>query len=334
MTSPSYRHSIPSPRRESPRPPSLGGSSTPRSSVDHQRSQYPTQQHHYSTHLPESSSSSSRRPSNGSLRQSPTSMSSHAHSQRGSISLSANEAPAPGMWSGGNGEPNGRLPRIKTSHADEQYHSQAGEGGPRSAPINGPLRPPPESYPSNGPMRSSSSPDPWLSHSRGTSPSRSPTDYRTNFASGSPLSGPSVLAGQEGRSGHGHGMAQAPPGNILIPPRSSSQSEYSRPITPESSVHMSTESYDPGSTPRNAADAAPVGSQSDRTLQHQQQQQHSSSTASGTTSRSGKRHEPAYCGQCGEVVHGQFVRAMGKVYHLHCFRCKVSHQGTARSQNS
>jgi hypothetical protein len=34
--------------------------------------------------------------------------------------------------------------------------------------------------------------------------------------------------------------------------------------------------------------------------------------------------EPTYCGQCGQVVHGQFVRAMGKVFHLNCFRCKVS----------
>jgi hypothetical protein len=37
-----------------------------------------------------------------------------------------------------------------------------------------------------------------------------------------------------------------------------------------------------------------------------------------------KRGEPTYCGQCGQVVHGQFVRAMGHVYHLNCFRCKVS----------
>jgi hypothetical protein len=40
--------------------------------------------------------------------------------------------------------------------------------------------------------------------------------------------------------------------------------------------------------------------------------------------RASKRGEPTYCGQCGQVVHGQFVRAMGHVYHLNCFRCKVS----------
>jgi len=36
-----------------------------------------------------------------------------------------------------------------------------------------------------------------------------------------------------------------------------------------------------------------------------------------------KRGEPTYCGQCGQIVHGQFVRAMSKVFHLNCFRCKV-----------
>lgn len=227
----------------------------------------------------------------------------------------------PNAWANnGAGEPSGRLPRIKTSHADDGGPQV--EGGPRSAPINGPLRPPPESYPSNnghghGPIRSSSSPDPWLSHSsRGTSPNRSPTDHRGNFASGSPLSGPSVLGIQQGE-GSGHGE---PLGNVLIPPRSSSQSEYSRPITPESSSHFSVDSYDPATTPRNAMDATQAVGTSDRTLQQQQQQQ---STTGGST-RSGRKHEPAFCGQCGEVVHGQFVRAMGKVYHLHCFRCKVS----------
>ncbi|KAI9636708.1 uncharacterized protein MKK02DRAFT_25397 [Dioszegia hungarica] len=38
--------------------------------------------------------------------------------------------------------------------------------------------------------------------------------------------------------------------------------------------------------------------------------------------RVGRSRDPTYCGQCNLVVHGQFVRAMGKVYHLNCFRCK------------
>jgi hypothetical protein len=30
------------------------------------------------------------------------------------------------------------------------------------------------------------------------------------------------------------------------------------------------------------------------------------------------------CGACGKPVKGQFVRAMNKVFHLNCFRCRVS----------
>jgi hypothetical protein len=37
------------------------------------------------------------------------------------------------------------------------------------------------------------------------------------------------------------------------------------------------------------------------------------------------------CGSCTKPVKRQFVRAMGKVYHLDCFRCKVSRASIARS---
>ena len=43
------------------------------------------------------------------------------------------------------------------------------------------------------------------------------------------------------------------------------------------------------------------------------------------TPKPGKLDGPTACGQCGQGVRGQFVRAMGKVYHLQCFRCKVGH---------
>lgn len=31
------------------------------------------------------------------------------------------------------------------------------------------------------------------------------------------------------------------------------------------------------------------------------------------------------CGRCGEPLLGQFVRAMGGMFHLECFMCRVSH---------
>jgi len=279
MASPSSRFSVPSPKREGPRPPS-DDYSTPRSSVDHQRPHLAFQGQQ-SSYRQGSSESSSRRPSNGSVRQSPTSMSGHSH--RDSIGEGSREG-------------NQRLPRIKTSNADGDDEKD----GPRSAPVTGPLRPPSGSYGQNGPLRSSSSPDPWLSHSRSSSPSRSPTEYRPG------LTGPNFQHQQHngaGPSNLGPAYAQRPiqSANILIPPRSSSQTENSRPITPGSG--QSHEYFDPASTPRNATESPPV--------------------VVVSTPKSGKRHDPAFCGQCGNVVHGQFVRAMGKVYHLDCFRCKV-----------
>ena len=304
MSSPPNRPKVPPPRQGSNG--SIGGSSTPRSSIDnsHQRYQLSHQQsftaQQYSR--PESSASGSRRQSNGEgLRHSsPTSISSHSH--RGSISQHGEGS----NWSNGKGMTNNGveyrgLPRIHTSHADQSEDD--GRGGLRSAPINGPLRPPSEHY-NNPPIRSSSSPDPWLSsrsQSRGSTPNHSPTEHRPNFASNLGTSPRSQPFSQY----NGGGRSQPPPGNILIPPRSSSQTENSRPITPESSA-QSHDSYDPSLTPRNVTDpSAPI-------------RRDSNSNRAGR-----RRHEPASCGQCGKAVHGQFVRAMGKVYHLECFRCKV-----------
>lgn len=50
---------------------------------------------------------------------------------------------------------------------------------------------------------------------------------------------------------------------------------------------------------------------------------HPSSTASGhSASTSAVNAQP--CSACGLPMTGQFVRALGAVYHLDCFRCKVS----------
>jgi hypothetical protein len=222
-------------------------------------------------------------------------MSGHSHSN--SISSSRGET-ATGS---------GRLPRIKTSMADNEERERE-RGAPRSAPINGPLRLPDASFAQNGPMRSSSSPEPRLSNRS----SYSPTDYRPDLASGT---GPSASAlGPPGPSTRPPPHPQTQPPGVLIPPRSSSQTEYSRPITPESGSRHTHES-------ENAADLTPRHT---ITMPSGPVRKASTNGAQGMTTPRSKRHDPAYCGQCGNVVHGQFVRAMGKVYHLECFRCKVS----------
>ena len=35
-----------------------------------------------------------------------------------------------------------------------------------------------------------------------------------------------------------------------------------------------------------------------------------------------------YCGKCGEILTGQFVRALGGTYHLDCFTCQVTSRKT------
>lgn len=47
--------------------------------------------------------------------------------------------------------------------------------------------------------------------------------------------------------------------------------------------------------------------------------QQSSASSSQPTVSSG-----SMCGACGTSVKGQYVRAMGKIYHLECFKCRVS----------
>ena len=257
MASPPGRFSVPPPRRDSGSV--EGASSTPRSSDGQPQSRYlPQQQAAYtnlSQYRPDSSASSSRRHSNASLKQSPTSLSSHSHHDllphaEGSGARGAANANAPhSAFVNGQAE-YGQPPRIRTSYADGSQEERP--SGPRSAPINGPLRPPSEHYPSNTPIRSSSSPDPWLSHpaSRGSSPNHSPIDHRPNFAS-HPAGSSARPYAQPGVVHNGSAGPRQPhhPGNILIPPRSSSQTEHSRPITPESNPSQSHDSHDHAATP-------------------------------------------------------------------------------------
>lgn len=320
MSSPSSaRFSVPAPRgRESPRPPSNDGLSTPRSSFDHHgagsRNGHQQMSEASSSRLsihdsPVSASSSSRHdPRNGWTGQQQQPQTQPAYMQAGTG----------GSSSGSSSSANyGKLPRIQTSNVDsprrrgeDDNHSN----GPHSAPLDGPLRPPDSQQSgqrfAGGPLRSSSSPEPWSTNSRGSSPSHSPIDHRPNMTAGYPTR-------------NGIASYDPAPGSITmpipqLPTRKSSVTDKARPLTPQSSHPSLAGSSKNGSpsTPtasRATSDGPPVTSVSD-----------GRSATGGPTPKANKRHEPAQCGQCGNVVHGQFVRAMGKVYHLNCFRCKVS----------
>lgn len=154
--------------------------------------------------------------------------------------------------------------------------------------------------PGQPPIRSSSSPDPRTgANSAQSSPVSSPTDFRFSGASpvlGHPLGPPA--SGSRGPSPSGLSSSPLPPS--AIPPRVSSHQDLQEQRLGSQSSHQSlAESTKSGATVKDGT-----------------------GSSSGHTPRRG-RGEPTYCGSCGQVVHGQFVRAMGKVYHLTCFRCTV-----------
>lgn len=321
MSSPSNaRFSMPEPRVGSfdSRP----AESTPRSSFDRDG---------YGLQGESSAASTSRRPSQSSssfhgnhVQHSPTAMSSssragyRAGEERDGWRGSGSSSPAT-TNNNGSGSGNGhglaaargmRLPRITTSKADDERSDHS--HGPHSAPLR-PHAEDREERLANGnalPLRSSSSPDPWTtnhhnpnhqhihhprpgtSSSQRSSPSHSPIEHRPNAAS-------PVLGAPFG------------PSQPSIPPRLSSQPA-------EATV---TQSVTRPTFTSNASTTTAVESTRDgEALAVASQGQAQPSSRNGS---SGRGH-PTFCGHCGESVHGQFVRAMSKVYHLNCFRCKVS----------
>ena len=215
--------------------------------------------------------------SSASARHSPTSSRANGPSKLG-LSLERNG------WDDRDREYERDLPQITTSldHGEDSR-------GPHSAPLSGALRPPSLAHgeSSTGPMRSSSSPEPRLSHPRGSSPSHSPTEARFQ----------------------GLGAALPPPVRRHSPSQLSRSGLPNPPIPPRRSSTQE-DLLAKGATMSASPDTsyAPDGLLKFPTP---------------NVKSASKRGEPTYCGQCGQVVHGQFVRAMQKVYHLNCFRCKV-----------
>ena len=291
MASSPSKLSVPPPRTHSPRPSSRDGPS-PRSSLDqgsnHQHSNSQAFQAHAegATYFAESSTSSPRRFSNASSRKSPLGF-------RGDESdgMFTNKPAAP---SSSSGPVNGRVPRIMTNSV-----AGSGDGGPRSAPGQR-IRGDSGDGMGSGQPRSSSSPDPRTSADQRlgpqrTSPHVSPVENRPNAAN-----------------------ALSPP---LGPPYdpSSSSSTPRRPSPSPQTIPMPV----PYPAPSRGSS---FGDSSARPFDP-----HSPSTAAGPrlggSPPGGSRSRPeggTTCGHCGQNVRGQFVRAMGKVYHLQCFRCKVS----------
>ncbi|KIR40484.1 rho GTPase activator [Cryptococcus deuterogattii 99/473] len=289
MSSPTYPNPTIPPPGAWPSRPSLDDSAH-RRSIDQRQSPFlHLSQPNSSAHHADSSEGSRRNSmTSGSIHHSPSSLcGSSRHlarfDEQGSLQT-AGELPT-------RGEPgfvgSARLPWITTSAMDS-------ESGPRSAPVaSGRLR---SSGTGSAPIRSSSSPDPWMNQtSQRSSPSTSPIDHRPNLEAGHGqvyFQGslvPPYLHGQERRPSPASSLTGGRP----LPPRKASDQSTSSQSPSTAAVHLDSVGM---------SDGQPL-------LQWPQP-------------RTRKEGGGTICGQCGQTVHGQFVRAMGKVYHLNCFRCK------------
>jgi len=75
----------------------------------------------------------------------------------------------------------------------------------------------------------------------------------------------------------------------------------------------------------NRINASPVGSASGRDGNRDGDTPKTSGERNRSRTRNGKTAsgQPRICKKCGEPLTGQFVRALGGIFHLDCFRCRV-----------
>jgi hypothetical protein len=98
--------------------------------------------------------------------------------------------------------------------------------------------------------------------------------------------------------------------NVLTPTSSRQNGAYGPPQAPA----MVTRT--PGSPARSFGDPRDTDADSRRSGERNRSRARGSRTASG---------QVRTCKKCGEILTGQFVRALDGTFHLDCFRCRVSH---------
>lgn len=263
----------------------------------------------------------------------------------------------------GSGAPHRRgLPRITTSGPDGEEH----EGGPQSAPVAGPLRSvdaparsssspdpraPSPAGPSNGYGASNSTSNPPASFSfpvpRPLSRPPSSFDNHQPFGAIPPRSSSMTDQDRVAMGGEGN-AAPRPPSSRSGEPTAAISTSPGPPARELPSIHAELRPDEPGSSSRSSSSKSEKRASFQHHAERFQAQRQESYVAQGGSSMPGapgpsntpskdgsgkdqqrqgrSRGEPTFCGHCSQQVHGQFVRAMGKVYHLNCFRCKVGTQ--------
>lgn len=130
------------------------------------------------------------------------------------------------------------------------------------------------------------------------------------------------------RAGNGRPQARSPTASTFLGMREQqSQSQYPNrpvnvPLPPSESSHQ--EHYSAEMEKREQStqgDTAVIESVSGDT--HLGHRQMTTSTSQSSAASSSQPSVGVLCGACGTAVKGQYVRAMGRIYHLDCFKCRV-----------
>lgn len=130
------------------------------------------------------------------------------------------------------------------------------------------------------------------------------------------------------RAGNGRPQARSPTGSTFLGMREQQpQAQYPNrpvnvPLPPSESSHQEHYSAEMEKREQSAqGDTAVIESVSgDAHLGHRQM---TTSTPQSSAASSSQPSVGVLCGACGTAVKGQYVRAMGRIYHLDCFKCRV-----------
>ncbi|KAJ9117202.1 hypothetical protein QFC20_000346 [Naganishia adeliensis] len=136
------------------------------------------------------------------------------------------------------------------------------------------------------------------------------------------------------RAGNGRPQARSPTGSTFLGMREQQpQAQYPNrpvnvPLPPSESSHQEHYSAEMEKREQSAqGDTAVIESVSgDAHLGHRQM---TTSTPQSSAASSSQPSVGVLCGACGTAVKGQYVRAMGRIYHLDCFKCRDCNQVVA-----
>lgn len=231
---------------------------------------------------------------------------------------------------------------MDASHlATTNTGSPGGPPGHRSPNLGGPLHtfdrrdptPSTSRLPYNSDNRTTSNNIAFPSHTSNAITSTQYSQYQQQEQPGQSLA--SVSRDRQGSNGSGgSNSSRNSSSSRYMHSTGNSETQTQQPSRRKRSVENSTESLPASSSlsipTRQFDNSSQASSTSSNTRSMNAQQQQSSqggganNTQQTTQSSSGHRRTAQLCAKCNLPMTGQFVRALGTVFHLDCFRCQVS----------